>query len=109
MDKLFSGQARLPESRMETTIGAMPIGASGYTVPWAMWPDMDGKLWINGHYPIDRVPGGTVSMLVTRHEHGYEVDISEGHAAEFRWCPGSADSFVGGADALPVVSVKGGG
>ncbi len=97
--------ARLPEDRTEDSIGTMSIGESGYTVPWAMWPDMDGALWINGHYPIHRNPGGTVSMLVTRTTHGYEVDVTKGHAAEYRWSPSSKDSFVSDADVLPVLSI----
>lgn len=103
--RLIDGNAKLPISRYEALIGQMAIGESGYTTPWAMWPDEDGNLWINGNYTIHQQPGGTVSMLVTRRENGYEVDIRYGHASEFRWAPSSESGFVGGADVLPVVKV----
>lgn len=99
--------AILPQERYEPTIAEMSIGESGYTVPWAMWPDMDGRLWIAGAYTLHDNPHGTAAMKVTRHKDGYEVDIRSGHAAEYRWTPTDqgGSQFVGGTEALPVVEV----
>lgn len=95
--------ARLPQDRYKNTLGTMPIGASGYTVPWAMWPDEDGELWLHGGYNYLDSPRGTVGMKVTRREDGYEVDISANHAKSFRWRAGQG--FMGKMDDLPVIKI----
>lgn len=76
-------QSVLPETYEEDTIIGMLPGDIGYTVPWAMWPDTDRILWINGRYSIDREPGGpnkTTNMKIQRTVEGvivYEDTIGD--------------------------------
>jgi len=63
----------LPESFEENTIEQMLPGDRGYTVPWAMFPDQNRVLWINGHYTIDSEPFGTGHMLIERTKTGVIV------------------------------------
>ena len=44
----------------------MQDGMEAYTVPWAMYAERDGKLWLNGNYTIHTSPGGTVQMKVKK-------------------------------------------
>lgn len=61
-------QAQLPSERQEVTIEDMMPGDSGWTVPWGMYADPRGALWLNGSYTIHDQPGGTVNMRVWRDE-----------------------------------------
>ena len=63
----------LPEDMEQETISGMPVGESGYTVPWAMWADLNRVLWINGNYSIHKKPHGTVCMFVERTKEGVVV------------------------------------
>jgi hypothetical protein len=96
------GQARMPKSRIEHTIGGMRVGEIGYTVPWAVAADGDGLLWIDEGFTIHPHSGGTLSMLVERRPGGYVVDVSDGFAADYRWP--ATERGTGGA---PVLGMKG--
>jgi hypothetical protein len=68
--------ATLPDSRRERTLGDLPRGQSGWTVPWAMSADLHGRLWLRGDYTLADSPRGTVSMLVRHQQDGsWEVDV----------------------------------
>ena len=54
-------------------IGNMKIGESGYTVPWAMSFENNGKSWIDTNFEIKSSPRGTSTMMVTRLEDGYHT------------------------------------
>ena len=71
--------AILPErrERAQEYIENMEPGSSGWTVPWAMSVDEDGRCYLNSRYTIHPQPGGTVEMLVTRHGNAFHVDISQ--------------------------------
>ena len=96
-------QATLPRSREEATIGSMVAGDSGFAVPWAMYADSDGRLWLNGKYPIRGTYGGTSQMKVKCDPDGYKVDAScsDGHA----WTRGDC-VYAGGNHPLPVAKCK---
>lgn len=82
-------QAVLPEDMEEDDIFHMQIGASGWTVPWAMWCDRKRRLWLHPSYTIYREPGGTVQMLVVRTPDGYEVEVPMGE----KYHPGSDPGY----------------
>ncbi len=93
----------LPPELTETTIDNMQIGEQDWTVPWAMFADTTGHLWLNGHYPIDNEPRGeTVCMHIRRQFDGFVVDVTA--ATTYRWTPGEP-YYVGGYSKLPVVDM----
>lgn len=59
-------QAVLPESLEEVGLKDLADGESVYTVPWAMYADDNGALWLNGNYHFEKSPGGTRQMKVTK-------------------------------------------
>lgn len=87
--------AVLPESYVEPTLDAMNIGDAVYTVPWAMWVDLDRRCWLNPKYTAHQTPGGTVCMRVERRKDGYHVwlpkearyDPHGNSPADNRWLP----------------------
>uniref|UniRef100_A0A6M3JGV0 Uncharacterized protein n=1 Tax=viral metagenome TaxID=1070528 RepID=A0A6M3JGV0_9ZZZZ len=84
---------KLPKDRYERTIKEMPPHTSGWTVPWAMYADEDGELWINGNYTVFSDRGGTVNMLVGRTSSGVVVSIVECDAKWSRGKPYFAGDF----------------
>lgn len=70
----------LPDEFLETnTLAQLRVGESGYTVPWAMAVTETRLCLLNGKYPYDSQPGGTVQMLVKRDKNGYEVYVPRGY------------------------------
>lgn len=57
--------SKLPGAMRERQIKDMAFGESGFAVPWAMYADEDGDLFINGGYTVDEQSGGTCRMLIT--------------------------------------------
>jgi hypothetical protein len=70
-------QATLPPALYERQIIGMEVGDEGYTVPWAMWADSEGKLWLNLEYSVHKAPHGTVQMLVRKLRFGFEVNTRQ--------------------------------
>jgi hypothetical protein len=69
-------QARLPKALLrdaEPTIADMEFGRTCYTVPWAMWADRDGLMWLHPDYPAVGQPGGAIEMRVELRADGYHV------------------------------------
>ncbi len=55
--------ARMPKKYIEhNTLAELPIGSSGWTVPWAMMVTTDREYYLCGSYTYHREPGGTVTM-----------------------------------------------
>ena len=99
--------AILPEHLEEVTIKDMIIGESGYTVPWAMYAERDGTLWLNGDYMFEKEPGGTVEMKIERVNGGYKVDIRRVDEKSRRWSS-TGPGFFGSFKPVPVVELVGG-
>ena len=79
---------------LERKIKDMQPGESGYTTPWALSFDEEGKGWLNIKYTIHKDKGGTVELPVTRVGSGrsdYVVDVSR---VNYKWSEGKA-SYVG--------------
>ncbi|MFH1635787.1 MAG: hypothetical protein ABIG63_17485 [Chloroflexota bacterium] len=93
---------KLPEDRYEKTIKEMPPGTMGWTVPWAMYADEDGELWVNGNYPLFPDSGGTVTMLVGRTPMGVVVNICK---CDTKWSR-SIPCYAGDFTPLRVEEVK---
>jgi hypothetical protein len=91
--------AKIPDSLIEITLKDILEGESVFTVPWCMYAEKDGSLFLNGNYSFYHEPHGTVSMKVTKKDGEYVVDISL--CADHRWNPSGA-CFVGNFTPLPV-------
>ncbi len=66
-----------PKFEDKSQLKNMKVGESGYTVPWAMWVDLDGNCWLNENYTIQGTPGGTVQLKITRVTEGYIAHIND--------------------------------
>lgn len=97
-------QSKLPDQLKEQTIDEMPQGVF-FTVPWAMFADKDGRMWINGKYTYDRRPRGTVQLKITREPKSGHILVDKNSIGDHRYSR-SGDTFVGGASWLPVTLVK---
>lgn len=97
-------QAELPKDRRQKQLCDMKPGESGWTVPWGMFADNDGKLWVNVKYSVYESPGGTVSMKVERTATGYTCDVSQ--CRDHRWSR-RTPVYVGGTNGEPVEALKG--
>lgn len=70
--------AELPSGMLEQDIlRNMEVGDVAYTLPWGMMIDKDMRCHLNGTYPAEPFPSGTVSMRVERREDGYHVFATE--------------------------------
>lgn len=98
--------ARLPEAlEQRDTIERMQIGEERWTVPWAMWVDLDRRCWLHPKDTTNRAPFGTSDLRIVRVAEGYLVDTS---CTEFRWGRAASPGYVGGSggsDWLPVVEM----
>ena len=97
-------QAKLPESLESDGLKDMVEGESVRTLPWGMYADDEGSLWLNGNYPITDQPQGTSKMLVTKKHGDYIVDVS--NCKEHGWERGGGQ-FVGDFIPLPVAQLVG--
>ena len=85
--------AKLPAAYNEQQIKHLIPGETYWAVPWAMWADEDGNLWLNGNYSVHDGPGGTVQMevwLVRDNEYGIS------YSGDYRWSGSDKPSYVGG-------------
>jgi hypothetical protein len=96
--------AKLPEELEYVGLKDLIEGESTYTLPWAMYADDEGNLWLNGNYPLNKEPKGTAKMRVTKRNGGYIVDVSL--CKDSRWSRGGGQ-FVGEFVPLPVHKVVG--
>lgn len=94
--------AELPRSVETMTLADMAVGATGYTVPWAMYADQDRKLWLDPGFTFEGRPCGTVRMHVTRIDEGFRVRYVPGETYE----PGDGRSS-SRRDSLPVIELVG--
>lgn len=89
----------------ETTIMSMNVGEAGYTVPWSLTIDENGKPWLNKYFAITRQFGGTASVLVTRTKEGFEVDVSRSkYARDWQWMKKEIEDFEK-PELIPVISI----
>lgn len=59
---------------------------TGWTVPWAMVVDAEGRAWFDPQAPMHPARFGTADLWVTRGQLGYVVDASH---TEYRWTAGA--------------------
>ena len=79
--------AKLPVTKRERLIKDMIPGEIWWTVPWGMWADLDGNLWINGEYTVHESPRGTVDTEVWLIRDGqYGVR----HTGDHKWTPANS-------------------
>jgi hypothetical protein len=62
--------ARLP-AQSPVTLKDLPVGSSGYTVPWALWVDPERRTWLHPDYPVYEEPQGHAAMWVAHTPEGY--------------------------------------
>jgi hypothetical protein len=48
-----------------------------------MWADANRDMWVKTSHTPNKIPGGTVEMLVTRVPTGFEVDLPR--RSDYRW------------------------
>jgi hypothetical protein len=58
----MSDQLKLDSRRIKD----MKEGEIGYTVPWSVWRQKDGSLWIGGDHRCFSSPRGTIKMRIKR-------------------------------------------
>lgn len=99
--------AKLPDFLEQRKLSDLMIGETVWTVPWAMFADDDGDLWLYGNFSYHEGPGGTVSMKVSKTGSGYVVDISE--CKDYRWSRDGESSavMVKKGNSIPVTKLKG--
>lgn len=96
--------AKMPQQFLQKELGDLKIGESCYTMPWAMWIDLEGRCWLNPRYPVDEKPRGTVKMYVFRKQAGYYVNIW--NCKDHGWQRVKQPSFVGQSGPwIPVVQL----
>lgn len=70
------GGARFPDRLLEHgTVRNLPLGHSGYTVPWALAITRDARTFIHAGYEVQEEPGGTVRMRIERTPQGLVVFV----------------------------------
>ena len=96
--------AKLPSYLQEDTIEDMSPGDGGWTVPWAMYADKHGDLWLNGNYTLNSRSDGTVQMYVARSEADglYRVNVRQ--CGEYRWSRGDG-CYLGSFRPVPVAAL----
>ncbi len=78
----------------EKTIMAMRVGEAGYTVPWSISVDENGKPWLDKYVVVCPYAGGTAAVLVSRTKDGFEVDISQTeYARNWQWVKEEIKNF----------------
>ena len=77
--------SKLPGELTQLLIAHMKVGDSGYTVPWAMWADVNGDLWIHGGYPVWSESGGTGHMHIERTET--DMRVRKSTIGDYKYTP----------------------
>lgn len=77
-------QAKLPERHREVVLAEMPVGTTGYLVPWMMRVDSEGRCWLNDKVPLCS-GWGTATLWIKKMTEGYIVKPTE----HYSWHPES--------------------
>ncbi len=93
----------LPDHMEANTISRMSVGDIAYTTPWGMYAETDRTMWINGSYPAQASPGGTVYMRIKRTSAGIVVDMSTIGDQEYS---ATGPFFMGAFEPIPVTLVE---
>ena len=94
---------KIPDNLVEVALKDVLIGESVYVVPWAMYAETDGELFINGKYDFHLSSFRTSQMKLTRMKDGFVVDIS--NCRDEKWSPSGA-CYVGGSLPIPVIGLE---
>lgn len=94
---------KIPDYLIESTLEDLLPNERVYTVPWAMYADRDGQLWLNGNYSFFNECGGNAKMGVERVNGGYKVDLSL--CPDARFLPGNP-CYMGDFTPLEVVELR---
>ncbi|MBD3004897.1 hypothetical protein [Streptomyces sp. 5-10] len=73
---LWEKTAYLKEMEQEGNnqrIADLPVGRTAYTVPWAMFLDPEGRVWLNPEKSISESKSGTVEVRISRGTDGFRV------------------------------------
>ncbi|NMB91293.1 hypothetical protein GYA37_00420 [candidate division WWE3 bacterium] len=68
------GTSFLPSSMKESTISDLAVGQVAFTLPWAMFADMNERLMIVESYPAEKRRGGTTQMRIAKSNGNILVD-----------------------------------
>jgi hypothetical protein len=78
--------AELPQSLVTETLADVPVGKVVYTVPWMITVDHSGRCWIAEDCSFSLCSGGTVTVALTRDEHGFRAHLLK---RDHTWSRGS--------------------
>jgi hypothetical protein len=92
--------AILPEELEENTLEYLPNEETVYTVPWAMYADEMGRLWLNGNYSYFYDLCGTLQMIITKKDNNYIVDITQ--CKDHKWSRNREPGFNGSFNPIAV-------
>lgn len=68
------GHATLPDAyETRNHLRQMPVGGTGWMVPWGMVVDEQGRLYLHAEYTFEPRPGGTFCLYVEHQTDGYHV------------------------------------
>lgn len=79
-------QAKLPEKHREVVLAEMPVGTTGYLVPWMMSVDSERRCWLNDEVPVHPSRYGTCTLWVEKTSDDYIVEPTE----DYLWHPQSS-------------------
>jgi hypothetical protein len=94
--------AKLPASLYERNIGEMATHEEGWCLPWAMYAESDGSLWLNGLKTVWADPQGSMCIHICREREGFVVDVSH---TDYKWP--RETTYLDGNNPLPVIEIKG--
>lgn len=86
----------LPPSLRARTIQELQDKESGWTVPWSMLVDRNGKMWLHPECPLEEAPGGTYELKVVRQGDAYSVYLSP--SSDYKWEKEDRASYKGKTD-----------
>lgn len=89
--KILIGRRKLPERMVEHTIERMAVNEVAYTMPWAMWVDLDRTGWLHPQYPAHPYSGGTADMMIVRTKDGFHVSTPYGQ----KYTPSAEPGYCG--------------
>jgi hypothetical protein len=98
-------QARLPDALTGPVIASMEFDSTCYAVPWAMWADEDGLLWLHPDYAVTPCIAGTSRMRIELRTDGYHVWPPRDHV----WQKGAKLHGVPSQPWIPVAVLEGDG
>lgn len=82
---------KLPQDMIQITIADLKVGEEAYTVPWAMWVDLECNMWLSVHFSYSHDARGTQHMRIRREVEGFTVYRSSIRDEQYSLTVGRSD------------------